>query len=70
MSPRVSSTSDVTEKRFRILTLTNQERLGVLLHDLLGVVGPESIRSVLAAVLEQDLLSTWVLCRAIGQSSK
>lgn len=44
-----------------VLELADLKVFAGLLEHLLAVVGPESLGSVLAAVLEQDLLSTRVL---------
>lgn len=48
-------------KLSRVLELADLVLGCDLLEDLLAVVGPEGLGGVLAAVLEEDLLSAWVL---------
>lgn len=52
----------------RVLELSNLVLSSYLFEDLLTVVGPESLGGVLAAVLQKDLFSSWVLRDSIESS--
>lgn len=52
----------------RVLELSNLVLSSYLFEDLLTVVGPESLGGVLAAVLQKDIFSSWVLRDSIESS--
>lgn len=66
----VPATPSVRLELSRVDKLANVVLGSHLFEDLFAVVGPESLGSVLAAVLEQDLLSSRVLLQCQGSSAK
>ena len=52
----------------RVLELSNLVLSSYLFEDLLTVVGPESLGGVLAAVLQKDIFSSWVLRDSLESS--